>query len=68
MCCLKPPFHGTDLHDLYKHVQRGVYEPIPRTYSRELSLLIDKCLTNRARERPTAEELLRDSGIIKGRC
>ncbi len=36
MCCLKPPFNGKDLNELYKNVQRGQIEPIPSIYSREL--------------------------------
>lgn len=68
MCCLKPPFNGKDLNDLYKSVQRGDYDPVPKVYSRELEQIISMCLKQRSKDRPTAEELLRPDGIILSKC
>ena len=33
MCCFEPPFRGEDLDELYKAVQRGRYQELPKVYS-----------------------------------
>jgi NIMA (never in mitosis gene a)-related kinase len=68
MCYLRPPFQGKDLNELYKNVQRGEYEPIPKIYSRELEQIIQSCLKQKAKERPTADQLLREGGSVFSRC
>ena len=55
MCCLTPPFHGKDLNELYKNIQKGYYPKIPNIYSRELSNLIDSCLKLKSLYRPLAK-------------
>jgi NIMA (never in mitosis gene a)-related kinase len=40
MCTFNPPFHGKDLHSLFKSVQKGYYPPIPSQYSKTLTKFI----------------------------
>lgn len=40
VCALKPPFQARDMEGLYRRVQRGVFERIPRVYSQELQKFI----------------------------
>ena len=40
MCALKPPFRGTSLRDLCNKIQRGIYEPLNKYYSKELSIIL----------------------------
>ena len=68
MSCLRPPFHGKDLDQLYRSVQRGNIEPIPKMFSRELDHLIRQCLRQKATDRPTAEELLLPDSSIVTKC
>ena len=38
---------------------RGSYPPLPPCYSRELRQLVDSCLKNRPRDRPSINSILR---------
>lgn len=40
----KPPFHGNGMEDLWKKVNKGVYDSIPFCYSADLSSFIALCL------------------------
>ena len=40
LCALKPPFDGTSIPMLTMKIVRGVYSPIPSTYSAEMKNLI----------------------------
>ena len=44
IACLKPPFRATNMEGLYKKVIKGVYDPLPKIYSSELSDIISFCL------------------------
>ena len=44
MAALKPPFRANDMKGLYKKIMKGVYEPIPSSYSSDLSLMIKELL------------------------
>ena len=68
MCCLRPPFQGKDLDQLYRSVQRGYTDPLPKMYSQHLNRLIQSCLQQNPRERPSAEELLTTGGLIMTNC
>ena len=39
-------------------VKKGDYPAVPKHFSKELSGMIDQCLTNDPENRPTASELL----------
>ena len=45
MCTLHPPFRAKDFPGLYRKVIVGNYDPIPSSYSSDLSELIRMCLT-----------------------
>ena len=36
MASLKPPFRAPDMQGLYRKVQKGTFDPIPKTYSKDL--------------------------------
>ncbi|EAS04367.2 plant dual-specificity MAP kinase kinase family domain protein (macronuclear) [Tetrahymena thermophila SB210] len=65
MCALKPPFKGKDMEDLFKKVQRGVYDPIPSHFSKELNLFIAQLLRVNPEQRPNCDEILKFSVIKK---
>ena len=47
----------TDEEKILKIV-RGKYNPIPTTYSKELSNMVDRCLCKDQRKRPSIHEIL----------
>ena len=58
LCALRPPFVGDSFAQLKKGVLSGRYNPIPKTYSAELSGLIARMIRVNQRERPTIKQLL----------
>ena len=58
LCALRPPFVGDSFAQLKKGVMSGRYNPIPKTYSAELSGLIARMIRVNQRERPTIKQLL----------
>ena len=36
LCCLVPPFRGTNFKELYNNIKNGNYNPIPNYYSKDL--------------------------------
>ena len=58
LCTLKVPFRGTNLKTLVKNINSGKYEPIPRNYSKELSLILNMMLVVNPNKRKSAKELL----------
>ena len=64
ICKLRPPFTGTSLRNLYENISKGVYEPIPSIYSRDMSKFIGMMLVVDPAKRPSAASLL-ESEIIK---
>ena len=58
LCTLKVPFRGTNLKTLVKNINSGKYEPIPRNYSKELSLILSMMLVVNPNKRKSAKELL----------
>ena len=55
---LKPPFRGSTMKIVYEKVKDGIYEPIPKMYSKSLAGLIYICLQIIPKNRPTCEQLL----------
>lgn len=51
MTCLKPPFKGDSLSELYQSIQKGVFKPIPNKYSRDLQSMIEMMLKVNPNER-----------------
>ncbi len=64
LACLKPPFAGDDMEELYKAVTKGVYPRIPSCYSTDLNDILRMMLQVDPMVRPAAERLL-NSSIIK---
>jgi NIMA (never in mitosis gene a)-related kinase len=58
LCALRPPFKGTSLENLYKNVTRGVYDPIPSIYSKDLSSIIGMLLQVNPSNRPDCDTIL----------
>ena len=65
MACLKVPFRGTSIHQLYINIKKGKYEEIPNIYSNDLKYIIKLILCLDPVKRPSAEELLNHDIIIK---
>ena len=51
MATLLPPFRATDLNALYQKIKRGLYDPIPRSYSTDLASIIGMMLKTNPRDR-----------------
>ena len=64
MACLRVPFRGTSIHQLYINIKKGKYEEIPNIYSNDLKNIIRLILCLDPSKRPSAEELL-NNDIIK---
>jgi NIMA (never in mitosis gene a)-related kinase len=65
MTALKPPFRAQSMEALYKSIMRGVYEPIPNIYSKELRDIIATILQIDPSKRPHCDGLLNNSLIKK---
>ena len=55
----KPPFNGNGMEDLWKKINKGVYDRIPQCYSEDLGALISMCLKTKASDRPSCDQLLK---------
>ncbi len=44
MATLNPPFRAANMNGLYQKVQKGLYDPIPSTYSKDIQLMVKSCL------------------------
>ena len=65
MSSLKMPFRGTSMQMLYNNVMKGNFDPIPSRYSKDLMEIIKLILIRNPNKRPSAEDLLKNSIIIK---
>jgi NIMA (never in mitosis gene a)-related kinase len=54
---LKPPFRAEDMQGLFRKVVKGEYNRIPRTFSNELSNLVNSLLIVDFKRRPSCGEL-----------
>jgi serine/threonine protein kinase len=64
MACLRVPFEGNSIQELYKKINKGIISRIPKKYSKELSDMIKLCLTKDQKKRPSVGELL-EHPVIK---
>ena len=64
LCTLNVPFRGTNLKTLVKNINSGKYDPIPRNYSKELSLILNMMLVVNPNKRKSAKELLELNFLI----
>jgi serine/threonine protein kinase len=65
MACLRVPFEGNSIQELYKKINKGIISRIPKKYSKELSDMIKLCLTKDQKKRPSVSELLDHPVIVK---
>ena len=66
MCSLLPPFRGTSLVNLANNIKKGIYEPIPKIYSKDLTIIISQMLIVDSKKRPSCDVLL-NNPIVKSR-
>lgn len=64
MTCLRVPFQGNSMQELFKKVSCGIIARIPEEYSNDLYVIIKLCLTINPKIRPTVDELL-DHPIVR---
>lgn len=65
MICLKPPFRANNMEGLFRKVSKGLYQPIPKKYSLELSNLVRNLLKSNPDKRPTCDEILKMPSVSK---
>lgn len=65
MTSLKPPFRAEDMEGLYNKVIRGNYSKILPVFSHELSTVIKSMLQVNPHQRPTSDQLLQFSVMVK---
>ena len=58
ICSLKAPFRGSSMKMVYDKVIKGIYDPIPKIYSRALGGIVYICLQVNPINRPNCEQLL----------
>ncbi len=58
LCALQHPFNAKDLRSLFVKIARGVYAPIPFSYSSKLRNLVAKMLTTDPKKRPDVQEII----------
>jgi len=63
ICALHPPFMANDLPNLSKKIMTGIYPPIPKEYSPNLSNLIKSLLQLDPLKRPTADKILENVNV-----
>lgn len=56
---LKPPFRGTSMKNLYDKVTRGIFDPIPKIFSNNLSEIINSMIKIDPKLRPSCDEILK---------
>lgn len=65
LCALRPPFRGQSLEQLFKSVIKGIYDPVPSMYSKELQQVIAMLLQVTPAKRPSCDAFLQNSIIAK---
>ena len=66
MICLTPPFKAENMDGLYHKIIKGKYNKIPEKYSKELNEILKLLFNVNPKERPSCDELLKNS-IIKNK-
>jgi NIMA (never in mitosis gene a)-related kinase 1/4/5 len=65
LVCLRPPFDAPSIHLLSMKIVRGVYNPIPTTWSQEIRSLIKALLEVQIERRPDVNKILKMPVIQK---
>lgn len=65
MVTLKPPFRAGNMEGLFKKVSKGIFAPIPKQFSLELSNLVRLLLKASPDKRPTCSKILSLPSIKK---
>lgn len=58
LCTHNPPFNANSHLQLIQRIRKGEYAPIPSTYSKDLSTVINQCLKTNPHHRPDTASLL----------
>lgn len=66
LCTLKPPFNAENLKYLALKIIKGIYNPIPAQFSKEMRKLIETLLRKEPNSRPTVNEVLSIFFIFRG--
>ena len=66
MICLTPPFKAESMDGLYHKIIKGKYNKIPEKYAKELNEVLKLLFNVNPKERPSCDELLKNS-IIKNK-
>lgn len=61
----KPPFQSSDMQGLWKKINKGVFDKIPKQYSDDLSQLIGQCLKLNPSDRPSCDAILKSPQVRK---
>jgi len=64
MAALKPPFRANDMKGLFKKVQKGTFERIPKVYSDDLFNIICDFLKVQPSLRPNSQQILNNPVVI----
>lgn len=59
MLCLRPPFIGKDMSQLYKKICKGVYPSIPSHYSEDIKNIVALMLNTDPELRPSCDDLIK---------
>ena len=62
ICALNPPFRANDMNGLCQKICKGVYPPIPATYSSDLVQMVRTCLQQSPNQRPSCAQILSMNG------
>ena len=62
-----PPFRAQDLKSLFQKIKKGQYDPIPKVYSADLSIIIKELLQVNPKSRPDCDSLIYNP-IVMRRC
>ena len=66
LCCLVPPFRGTNFKELHNNIKYGKYNPIPNHYSKDLKQIINWMLITNPNNRLSAKDLF-NCDIVQNR-
>ena len=64
MLALNPPFRAPNMNGLYHKVLRGLYDPIPSMYTKDLQLMVRNCLQVSPIARPSCDKILAMPGLL----
>ncbi|CDW85297.1 protein kinase domain containing protein [Stylonychia lemnae] len=64
MLTLNPPFRAPNMNGLYHKVLRGLYDPVPSMYTKDLQFMVRNCLQVSPVARPSCEKILAMPGLL----